>query len=109
MRNVYSLFFNGLFGIFYEGSNNRYDRGSSIILDPPFRGVPLPRQSYGKFSPTFYVIGLHFGTGIIDVSLTHFSRKQASDYTWWPINIDDLLYLCIDFTVLILLYSIHSH
>ena len=43
----------------------------------------------------FYVIGLHFGTGIIGVNLT--LRKQASDYTWRPI-IDVLLYILSSLT-----------
>ena len=49
--------------------------------------MPLPRESSkkdGDFFMTFYVIGLHFGTGIYHRCKSNTLRKQASDYTWRP-------------------------
>ena len=74
-----NCFSNGLSAFFTKGPTIDTIVRSSIISDPPFRGVPLRRQSSkrdGKFSLMFYVIDLHFGTGIIDVSLTHFVSKR---------------------------------
>ena len=66
-----------VFRHFYEGSDNRYDRpifdkfGSSV---PRRAASPVKLQKDGKFS--LMCIGLHFGTGIINVSLTHFVSRR---------------------------------
>ena len=42
-------------------------------------GPSIPKRAASppkKMAKMFYVIGLHFGTGIIDVSLTHFISKR---------------------------------
>ena len=67
------------FDIFTEGPTIDTIVRSSIISDPLFRGVPLRLYSSkkdGNFFLMFYVIGLHFGTGIIGVNLTHFVNKR---------------------------------
>ena len=68
-----NCFSNGLSAFFTKGPTIDTIVRSS---DPPFRGVPLSSKKDGKFSLMFYVIDLHFGTGIIDVSLTHFVSKR---------------------------------
>ena len=55
--------------VFTEGPTIDTIVRSSIISDPLFRGVPL-------LPVKLYVIGLHFGTGIIGVNLTHFVNKR---------------------------------
>ena len=60
---------------FYGGSDNRYD----LPIFDNF-GPSVPRHAAApvklKFFLMFYVIGLHFGTGIISVNLTHFVNKR---------------------------------
>ena len=67
------------FGIFYEGSDNRYNRPIFDNFGPsvPRRAAsPVKLQKDGNFFLMFYVIGLHFGTGIIGVNLAHFVNKR---------------------------------
>ena len=72
-------FFFITFRHFYGGSDNRDDRPIFDNFGPsvPRRAAsPVKLKKDGDFFMTFYVIGLHFGTGIIGVNLTHFVNKR---------------------------------
>ena len=67
----FSFFFITFLHLFTEGPRIGYDRP---IFDNFGPSVPR-RAKKDNFFLMFYVIGLHFGTGIIGVNLTHFVNK----------------------------------
>ena len=83
-RKYEFAFFFITFRHFYGGSDNRYNRPTFDNFGPsvPRRAAsPVKLQKRWYFFTMFYVIGLHFGTGVIGVNLTHFvmfySSRQA--------------------------------
>ena len=73
------LFLYHLSAFFTEGPRIGYDRPIFDNFGPsvPRRAAsPVKLQTRWYFFLMFYVIGVHFGTGIIGVNLTHFVNKR---------------------------------
>ena len=72
------LFSLSLSAFFTEGPRIGYDRPIFDNFGPsvPRRAASPVKLQKRNFFLMFYVMGLHFGTGMIGVNLTHFVNKH---------------------------------